>query len=169
MAAGPTYEPIATTTISSATTAFTMSSIPSTYTDIRIVSSAYVLSGTAPLVITFNSDTAANYSYNFANTSRSTATSSRSLSTSSIELSSYNSPGDTTPIIATMDLFNYASAVNKTVYFQYGADAGTYGSFRYGMGTWRSTSAITSITFTASTGTGFEAGSTITIYGIKAA
>jgi hypothetical protein len=59
MAAGATYEPIATTTLGTATSSFTFSSIPATYTDLRLVIGW--VSGTNPR-IRFNSDTATSYS-----------------------------------------------------------------------------------------------------------
>lgn len=168
MAAGPTYEPIATTTLSSTTTAFTISSIPSTYTDLKIVFSYYA-SSFCSTDITFNSDTAANYSHVYAKSSRSTPTTSRTINASSINCSSSNSPGSTVPLITTIEINSYTAAVNKSVYFETGSDAGTYGYLTYGLGTWRSTSAITSITFTEGNASGFDSGSTVTIYGIKAA
>ena len=64
MAAGATYEPIATTTLGSAANAITFSSIPSTYTDLRLVGTFLAPDADySDINVQFNNDTGANYSY----------------------------------------------------------------------------------------------------------
>lgn len=58
-----TYEPISTTTLSSATTSINFTSIPATYTDLRIVWVYQTTTGGSYPIINFNSDAASNYSY----------------------------------------------------------------------------------------------------------
>jgi hypothetical protein len=65
MAAGNTYEAIATQTLGSAAASVTFSSIPGTYTDLVIVCTPLrVTAGAEELVFQFNSDTGSNYSIN---------------------------------------------------------------------------------------------------------
>jgi len=80
MAAGPTYEPIATTTLGTAQPTVTFSSIASTYTDLVIVAQ---LTTAAPtnMRIRFNGDTTANYSNTTVTGNGSTATSVRETGT----------------------------------------------------------------------------------------
>ena len=60
-----TYEPIATTTLGSAASSITFSSIPATYTDLRLVLVHTPSASTGNAQMQFNSDTATNYSYTY--------------------------------------------------------------------------------------------------------
>jgi hypothetical protein len=77
MAAGATYFPIATTTLGSSSASVTLSSIPSTYTDLLLVCN--LTANTAPLNmgIRFNSDTSSLYSGTALGGNGSTAASTR--------------------------------------------------------------------------------------------
>jgi hypothetical protein len=55
-----TYEPIATTTLGTAAASITFSSIPATYTDLRLVVMCKLLAHQL-LMFRFNSDTGSNY------------------------------------------------------------------------------------------------------------
>jgi hypothetical protein len=57
----PTYEPIATTTLGTAAASITFSSIPATYTDLRLVVVAKAVSAST-LDVRFNNDSGTNYS-----------------------------------------------------------------------------------------------------------
>jgi hypothetical protein len=58
MAAGNTYEAIATQTLGSAAASVTFSSIPGTYTDlVLVVAMEHVTTGTENIVMQFNGDT----------------------------------------------------------------------------------------------------------------
>ena len=61
MAAGSTYTPIATTTLGSAATSYTFTSIPSTYTDLVLVGNLSSSSNTN-ISIRIYSDSGTNYS-----------------------------------------------------------------------------------------------------------
>ena len=63
MAAGATYEPIATQTLASAAATITFSSIAATYTDLRLIFAKPI--GGSSLLLRFNSDTATNYSWTY--------------------------------------------------------------------------------------------------------
>ena len=58
-----TYEPIQTTTLGSAAASYTFSSIPSTYTDLKLVITGTSVGAYADIDLRFNSDTATNYSW----------------------------------------------------------------------------------------------------------
>ena len=59
-----TYDPIATTTLGSAASTITFSSIPNTFTDLRLVLFGVTLNATGTYnQIRFNNDTGTNYSW----------------------------------------------------------------------------------------------------------
>ena len=166
MAAGPTYEPIATTTLSSAASTITFSSIPNTYTDLRVVvANAFTSYGLDTVRIRFNSDTGSNYSYTMLTGDGSTAASSRGTSQTQpiVGRAGYQS---TRPSMILIDIFSYAGSTNKTYLAADAADQNGSGEVNRVVGLWRSTSAINAIELRNVT---FEAGCVVTIYGIKAA
>ena len=158
-----TYEPIATTTLGSDTANITLSSIPSTYTDLRIVLSGK-MSASQTLWLQFNGDTSTNYSYTriFANGSAFSSFRESSISQGKI------APLSLTNFDATLiDVQNYANTTTyKTVLCR-----GNTSSFVSAYVTlWRKTpEAINSIKFGGEDAGDFKAGTTVTIYGIKAA
>lgn len=160
-----TYDPIATTTLSSAASSITFSSISSAYTDLRIV-----LSGVTQSYPSFrlNSDTGSNYSITELQGDGTTATSNNSTNASRIYIGSQSGgTGFTQPQLMTLDFFNYAGSTNKTCLMQTNRDQNGSGIVVRSVGLWRSTSAISSITFTAEYGsTNFATGFTATLYGI---
>lgn len=162
MAAGSTYEPIATTTLGSSATSYTFSSIPSTYTDLVLVASMkYTVSGDYTK-LTLNTDTSSNYSSTYLIGNGSSASSGRTTSVTSINVA-YDANNETFT-----DLFNFQNysntTTNKTVLNRHSV-AGTRAEVLVGL--WRSTAAISSITLTANTG--YAAGCIFTLYGIAAA
>lgn len=165
MAAGSTYTPIATITASGSTTTVTFSSIPSTYTDLRIMISGTIGSGGNDVIMYFNGDTATNYSATYINGNGSAAVSARYTSRVNIPLS-YGSGISPTQGNFYTDIMNYSntttyktalSRVNNT---QYGLDQG--------VGLWRSTAAINSVTI-GSSSANMSSTTTLTLYGIAAA
>lgn len=157
-----TYEPIATYTIPSTTSSYTFSSIPSTYTDLVLVTSIQ-RTASANTRIRFNGDTATNYSTTYLEGNGSAASSSRNSNQTYMTLDYSNSTTYPTPSIA--HIMNYSNATtNKTMINRTG-DAGVV-VLAYAQ-LWRSTAAITSLTLISDTN--FATGSTFTLYGIKAA
>ena len=158
-----TYEKIATTTLGSAASTITLSSIPATYTDLRIVlANAFTSYGLDTVKIQFNSDTATNYSATQLMGDGSSASSSRQSSVSSglLGRAGYQS---TRPAMITADIFSYAGSTYKTYLADSAADQNGSGEVLRHVGLWRSTSAITSITLMNVT---FQAGAVATLYGI---
>jgi hypothetical protein len=157
-----TYEKIATTTLGSTASSITFSSIASSWTDLRLV---WVGTRGGYLEFQYNGDTAANYSYTWMDGSGSAAASGQTANDNFIYLSqrAFNA---TIPEMATIDIFSYASSNYKTCLTTYEQDTNGAGYVGNQVGLWRSTSAITSISII---GGSMNAGTTATLYGIKAA
>ena len=161
MAAGATYEPIATNTLSSSAASVTFSSIPGTYTDLVLIFNGTGSTG-GNFTFQFNGDTSTNYSATILYGDGSSAGSVRVSSQSSMNIGGV-STGFTTDII---NIMNYSNATTyKTALGRYARPADEVGAK---VGLWRSTSAITSIVVGVSGGN-FATGSTFTLYGIAAA
>ena len=137
-----TYEPIATTTLGSAASAITFSSIPATYTDLRLVMVATASTGTSEN-LRFNSDSGTNYSRTRITGNGSTAASFRITDADSIV--GFNGIETTIPALFTADVFSYAGNTNKTVLYTENTDRNGSGIVEYGVGLWRNTSAITNV------------------------
>ena len=160
-----TYEPIATTTLSSATSSITFSSIPSTYTDLRIVWTGTTSAGNN-VRVQFNGDTATNYST--TNLYGDGTTAGSSAVTSTTWLQCFNGSTSTTiPTMFTADIFSYAGSTYKTALLTAPTDKNGSGAITATVGLWRSTSAITSISLVNAAN--YQTGTTATLYGIKAA
>jgi hypothetical protein len=167
MAAGSTYTPIATNTLGSSAATVTFSSIAGTYTDLVIVADA-ISSTTANYELTFNGDSASNYSRTFLQGSGSAASSGRASSQTFIRCDQGGNLVTATwgsPLrIFVMNYSNsttYKTALTRSD----GASAGGTGAV---VALWRSTAAITSLTLACS-GATFSTGSIFTLYGIAAA
>lgn len=170
MAAGPTYESIATTTLGSAAASITFSSIPSTYTDLRIVLVGSDSSIAANPYLRFNGSTSL-YSQTVLGGSNNIAYSTSYASNAFIYLlATNNPPASTTMQFYTVDVFSYAGSTYKTVLTTTSMDANgnTQSTIERSVGLFRSTSAITSLELNSSAGT-WNIGTTATIWGIKAA
>lgn len=163
-----TYEPIQTTTLTSAQSSITFSSIPSTYTDLRVVWVGTNTTGSSEVRLRFNSDTGTNYSQTALSGNGSSATSGRLTSQTLIYLTWGNSLNGTLPAFKTVDVFSYTGSTYKTVLSTESTDRNGSGSVVANVGLWRSTSTITSIELSVDTNN-FATGTTATLYGIKAA
>lgn len=161
-----TYEPIATTTLGSAAASITFSSIPATYTDLRLV---FVVTGSGTVRIQPNADTGSNFSNVILRGEGSVALSSSNPSVSfGINLADMIGPSATIPQMYTVDFFSYTGSFFKTVLASVSGDRNGSGVVGTLVGLWRSTSAITSIVID-STGNSYNTGTTATLYGIKSA
>jgi hypothetical protein len=159
-----TYEPIATTTLGSTQSSITFSSF-SGYTDLVLIATAIrggtPGNGAANYNMTFNGDTGSNYS---ATLLYETPGADRQTNATSIGYS--GSVGDNHSIQNATHIMNYANTTTyKTILGRWGSTQSAQA--RASVGLWRSTAAITSFTITPSLG--IAAGSTFTLYGIKAA
>jgi hypothetical protein len=161
MAAGATYEPIATTTLGSANASVTFSSISGSYTDLVLICSAKATSGSPVAYVRFNSDNGSNYSRRYVYGDGSTVSSSRDSNASVIDIA-LQSTSNFMPIV--INLNNYSNTTTyKTLLFRGGLD---YPGATIAL--WRSTNAISTVLVEVPSST-FVAGSTFTLYGIAAA
>lgn len=173
MAAAQTYEPIQTTTLANSTTGtVTLSSIPSTYTDLRIVVSNYKsVQANQTLQIQYNSITSG-YSYVYINGNGSTASSSKVNSNPTINVGATAGTSTTVPVMVTIDIMNYANtSTYKTALIRYSCERNGSGEVDAIVGLCSNTAAISSITFgmNSDPSSYFASGTVFTIYGIKAA
>jgi len=164
-----TYEPIATTTLGSASTSITFSSIPGTYTDLRLVLVMNGSSATLRPRFYFNTDTGTNYSYVVIRGNGTAAAAEVSNNDNRILFSgSVLNPSTTIPSFYTADIFSYSGATNKTVLCSASLDANGSGGTAQTTGLWRSTAAINQIVITSDAPT-YAIGTRATLYGIEAA
>ena len=172
MAAGNTYEAIATQTLGSATGIITFSSIPQTYTDLIMVVSAKVTSATYDIsAIRVNSVTS-NYSRTYLEGSGSSATSGRA--TAEISLRAGYLPGTNYTSQLSADIYHFMNYSNtttyKTVLCRHNAvNTSTNFNVVTQVSLIPTTSAITQITLQTANGANLNTGSTFQLFGIAAA
>jgi len=162
-----TYEPIATTTLSSAASSITFSSIASSWTDLRLVFVPKFNASAANYSLYFNGDTGTTYSITRLSGDGANAASYRGTNQSGLFLS--QSPASGAVFLSTIDIFSYAGSTYKTCLTTLSGDKNGSGNVNNIVGLWRSTSAITSILIDTGGSAGFDTGTTATLYGIKAA
>ena len=161
-----TYDKIATNTLGSAVASVTFSSIPATYTDLVLVMNTQPTTGIPEISIQLNGVTSASYSSNVITGSGSVASATRQTNATSSRIG-YNAVSSVTNAQnAIVNFMNYASTSIYKTFISRGNNA-NYGT-ELTTGLWLSTSAINSITVLLASST-FVAGSTFTLYGIKAA
>jgi hypothetical protein len=157
-----TYENIATTTLGSAATTITFSSIAASYTDLRLVLVSSDGVGSS-ITMRFNSDTGSNYSRTTLNGNGTSAVTSTTSNATSINIAPNNATAGLFGLY-TIDVFSYAGSTNKTVLSTNSVDQNGSGQVGRLVGLWRNTAAITTITLTDSSN--FAIGTTATLYGI---
>jgi hypothetical protein len=158
-----TYEPIATNTVSgTSTSTITFSSIPSTYTDLILVFQAQVTDAYALFRVNGNSSSLYSRTDFYGNGS--SAASNRGTNETTWYPSTGGSSVTGTGIVHIM---NYANTTtNKTALIRNDVTNGLVDASAW---LWRSTAAITSISLAVPAANNWIAGSTFTLYGIKAA
>lgn len=168
-----TYEPIASVTVGSSVASVTFSDISGSFTDLIIVG-AVQISNSGHATLQVNSDTGSNYSSTILYGDGSSVGSSRTSSSTSINVgaaggASYQS-NIFTPYV--WQIMSYANtSVFKTVLVTMAQGHGAFsnlGEVSRSVGLWRSTSAITSVTLNAVTSRTFNAGTTFSLFGVKA-
>ena len=162
-----TYEPIASTTLGSASASIEFTSISGTYTDLILVIRASVITTpAASWLLTVNSDTGTNYSTTWLYGNGTAAASSRGSSGTFIRVGAAND-GDSTWSTMICHLMSYANTnVYKTVLASYSNSAKEVSRT---VGLWRSTSAITSVKMALGGSGQFDTSTVASLYGIKAA
>ena len=170
MAAGITYTPLATTTLGSAASSVTFSTISGSYTDLIVVFSGTAGGGNSNLILTFNSDTGSNYSWTDIEGNGTSAASYRLSNQTGIKFAYNLVATGTSQCNTIMHIMNYSNTnTYKTALGRVNTptNATIYAGTTAGVGLWRNTAAITSLT--CSNGDNFASGSTFSLYGIKAA
>lgn len=174
MAAGSTYTPIAAYTLLSDVTSYTISSIPTTYTDLILV--GVFNTDSAVNLMTFqvgngSVDTGSNYSYTSLIGNGSTTSSTR-YSTQTTGFISHTAGGSTTAGATNFisHFQNYSNTTtNKTILTRCNQTDSTYPVVEANVNLWRSTAAINTIKLAQTGGAVIKTGSTFTLYGIASA
>ena len=165
MAAGSTYTPIATTTLGSAAASYTFSSIPSTYTDLMLVSSVKSNGTGDDLRIVLNTSGNANYSFTQLYGNGSTASSNRGSNETAGLIGGVNASGGNLETVITQ-FQGYSNGTTFTTWLSRSNQAGSYVNAIVGL--WRYVDVINSIEIKCPSNN-LAAGSTFTLYGIAAA
>jgi hypothetical protein len=155
-----TYEKIATTTLSSAASTITFSSISGSYTDlVLILNGKNDISANRAVRLQFNSDTGSNYSYTYIQADGSTIASPRASSQTTMSFGNFT--GEQT--VSILNIQNYSNTTTyKTAIARTNPVDTVVQAF---VGLWRSTAAITRIDLTLNADN-FNTGCVATIYGI---
>jgi hypothetical protein len=166
MAAGATYNSIATFTATGSSNTIIFSSIPQTYTDLVIIADGTLQSSHAFFNVQFNTDTSSgstNYSSTrFIGFGNGAAYSDRYINYFCLQ----PGLGGTQRGMMRVEIQSYRNtAMFKTVLWRDGNPGG--GSLCVGL--WRDTTAISTITFTGGNNLTIPSGTNVTLYGIEAA
>jgi hypothetical protein len=166
MAAGSTYTPIATTTLGSAASSYTFSSIPSTYTDLILIASGAMNTGADSSVNiqvgNGSIDTGTNYSATQLDGNGTSAASYRESSASNLNIGIFSTANSNS-------IYHFLNYANTTTYKTILGRGNSDVYMRQAVGLWRSTNAINQIKVFNSSGRSFITGTTFTLYGIQAA
>lgn len=161
-----TYEPIATTTLGSATNTVDFLSVPQTYTDLVAVVVGQNSAGNNPIYINFNGGNVSGWGRTLITGNGTAATSSNlTAQTGGISLQQLSS---TYPTLHQINIFSYTGSTYKTILSRQSYDNNGSGNTTAIVAMAPITAAITQVNFFCTTGN-FTAGSTFTLYGIKAA
>ena len=162
-----TYEPIATATASGSTLSITLSSIPSTYTDLILILQSGPGTNGNSIYVQLNSDTGSNYSTTDIWGDGTSAASGRTTSATFIRILGRGVGAPTNLNNNSITSFmNYSNTTTfKTMLNRSNVPSTGTGAT---VGLWRNTAAISSLTITSESGN-LQSGSTFTLYGIKSA
>jgi len=168
-AAANTYVPISTYTVPSATTSVALTSIVGTYTDLRVVINAKVSTvANANIRMQVNGDTGNSYSTTLLAGTGTVAESVRYSNYSASTFVNIDAPINNTTFNPTLiDVMNYSNATTYKTWLTRASNAAAGTDAMVGL--WRSTAAITSLTFTLSSSLSFDTGSVFSLYGILGA
>lgn len=155
---------ISETVLSSPASSVSFTSISGTYKDLELEIICTTTAGGQNINIQFNGDTASNYSRTNLWGNGSSAYSNRNASQAQISAMIASGTSSSEPSFCKFYVMSYSSAsVFKTVLNRAGIASG---EADVTVGTWRSTSAITSVATIAGTST-FAAGSSFRLWGVS--
>lgn len=168
MPAAQTYEPIATTTLGSAASSITFSSIPATYTDLVLVLNPIVTTATTFGVRYNNVSTGSSYSITRLEGNGTTASSGRLAGQNELRISFVSTSRTTNVTSIVANIIDYSNTTTNKMTL---SRAGAYSEGTEAIvGIFISTSAINRIDIIPMAGgTIINTGTMATIYGIKAA
>jgi hypothetical protein len=166
MAAGATYEKVATTTVGTATNLVSFTSISGSYTDLVFIFTGTNATSSNGLRVRLNGDTGSNYSFTQLYSSGASALSGRGTSETSCSIFADVGASQSTGIA---HFQNYSNATTYKTILSRGSSAST--TVDSSVGLWRNTAAITSMEFRLGGGgtSNFAVGCTFTLYGIASA
>lgn len=168
MAAGPTYTKIQSETLGSNQTSIVFTSIPQTYTDLKVSLIAGHNTRAGGFVIYFNSDTGTNYNSSYMLGTGTSQEGSCSNNTSGIY--NFGDLGSSTIVNLIEINVNRYTETNRHKSTSSIFASKERGRILLNFGLWRNTSAITSMTLSFTNGTDtFASGTVATLYGIEAA
>jgi hypothetical protein len=157
---------IATTTVGTATSTITFSSIPSTYQHLQLRAFSNSTTG-APARIRFNSDSGSNYALQVIQGNSASVGVGGVTAQSGIDgIISANASNVFGASI--VDILDYTNTSKYTTIKAFdGYETGSSGTIYQYSGLWLNTSAISTITLTDSSGGNFNTYSSFALYGIK--
>ena len=161
--------------LSTSTASITFSSIPATYKDLvlRYTARHNNAFSISQLGITFNGDTAANYSETAAYGSSTAAASGRQTSVNDINFNYVDADSATANTFSSNELYipNYTVSANKPMSWtgitENNATTNNSAIILMNASLWRNSAAISSITLTAAAGRNFLTNSSFYLYGIS--
>lgn len=161
-----TYEILASQTISTGVNTITLSSIPQGYTDLRLVLTSRVSSGSSNPSTTFNNDTGSNYTRIVIWSTGSNYGAQTNFSQAGISTPYAADSGTGAFAITTFDIFDYANTNHeKGLLLQQSASNGSSTlTVQRGCALWNSKAAINRIDI--NNGATWNTGTVVALYGI---
>ena len=164
------FESIATVTVGSGgQSSISFTSIPSTYKHLQIRGISRLTTGNWQNVgMTFNSDTATNYSWHYLNGDPNTAGAGASTNETNMLIAQIPAASQTASVFNGMvcDILDYTNTNKyKTTRSLSGTDANGSGTIFFWSGSWRNTNAITSINLSSTNN--FAQYSSFALYGVR--
>jgi hypothetical protein len=157
------YVSLATTTLGSAASSVTFSSIPATYRDLILIITGGISSGDQNVIVSLNGDTT---NANYANVQMSGTGSSATGETTGPQTRIVNYYGYMTADLNTViktEIFDYAQTNKHKTYLSRANNAGN--GVTAVASRWANTSAVTSLAITPG-GSTFRSGCTFSLYGV---
>ena len=162
--------PIATGTGNGTSPIIGFSSIPQTFQDLLLVCNLFPSSTAARGALQFNNDGASIYSWTYLSGDGATPSTSRGTNLTWLDFYAGTGMAITQPTTVAMHILNYTNTSTfKTAIMRTASDQNGSGITQLSVGTYRSTSAISTLSLSTLNGGYFwNSGSTVTVYGIRA-
>lgn len=164
-----TYDKIASNTLSTAQSTVTFYSISGSYTDLVCIVNGRTTADGIYVNLRLNNDTSNTLSATRLTGSGSAAASSRVFNSNLLTLTPNAAWDSVSPCSTIINIQNYSNTTtHKSILVRSNVERGAYGEVSAIVGRWASTAAVDRVDFITGSST-FLAGTTFTIYGIKAA